>query len=221
MTDINIKETDCFGLINNDSISYDDFNYFCNSLLLFELSKIKCFIKGNKGIIGIELIYKNREIKQEFTTINVKTNDDCFEQEFIFKSNESIINITIFRKVTLQGFEITTNLKRSYRFGLDNGEKISLNEFSSGKNMVIGFYAKFDKNIGITALGFYYIDRKLYLMFLYYGFLCLRAKLNNNKYYNSIKGNITKMDNENKAILKTCLLPKSEFMGILKYIINY
>ena len=27
--------------------------------------------------------------------------------------------------------------------------------------------------------------------------------------------------NENKAILKTCLLPKSEFMGILKYIINY
>ena len=221
MTDIHIRETDCFGLINKDSISYDDFNYFGNSILLFELSKIKCFIKGNKGIIGIELSYKNRENKQDYTTINVRTNDECFEQEFIFKSNESIINIIIFREVTLQGFEITTNLKRIYRFGLDNGEKISLNEFSSGKNMVIGLFAKFENKIGITALGFYYIDRKLYLMILYYGFLCLRTKLTNNKYYNSIKENIKKMDYENQVLFKTCLLPKNEFMGIMKYIINY
>ena len=221
MTDIHIKETDCFGLISNSSISYDDFNYFGNSLILFELSKIKCFIKGNRGIIGIELTYKNRENKQYYKTINVKTNDEYFEQEFTFNANESIINIIIFRKVALQGFEITTNMKRSYRFGLDNGEKISLNEFSSGKNMVIGFYAKFDNYIGITALGFYYIDRKLYLMILYYGFLCLRAKLKNDKYYNSIKEKIKKMDYENIVLLKTCLLPKHEFMGILKYIINY
>ena len=220
MKDIHIKETDCFGLISNDTISYDDINYFGNSIILFEISKIKCFIKGNKGIIGIELIYKNRENNQNYTTINVKTNDEYFEQEFIFKPNESIINIIIFRKVYLQGFEITTNLNRSYRFGLDNGEKILINEFSSGKNMAVGFYAKFNNTNGITALGFYYIDRKMYSIFLYYGLLYLRAKLSNVKFYDSLKENIDKMDYQNKALIKACLLPKSIFMEILKYMIN-
>ena len=46
--DIHIKETDCFGSINKDSISYDDIDYFGNSLILLELSKIKCFLKEIK-----------------------------------------------------------------------------------------------------------------------------------------------------------------------------
>ena len=220
MNEIHIKETDCFGLITKESISYDDTDYFGNSLILFELSKIKCYIKGNKGIIGIQLIYKNREDKKEYTSIDIKTNDKCFEQEFIFQPKEIITNVMIFRKEYLKGFEITTNLSRSYRFGLDNGEKIMLNEFSSGKNMVIGFYSKFDYNNGITALGLYYIEKKIYSIFLSMGIFYLRAKLKNKNFCDSIKNNFANIDYESKALFQACLLPVNIFMEIMKYIIH-
>ena len=222
MDDIQIKETDCFGSINKDSISFDDTNYLGNSLILFEISKIKCYIKGDRGIIGIQLTYKYREDQKEYTTINIKKNENCTEQEFIFKPNENIINIIIFRKNYnyLQGFEITTNLNRSYRFGVDYGEKIMLNEFSSGKNMVVGFYGKFDYNIGVTGIGFYYISRKKYSFFLFSGLFCLRAKVKNKQFRESIEKNFANLDYESKALFNTSLLPKNTFMEIIKYIVN-
>ena len=222
MNDIQIKETDCFGLINKDSISFDDTDYLGNSLILFEISKIKCYTKGNQGIIGIQLIYKYREDQKQYTTIDIKKNENCTEQEFIFKPNENIINIIIFRKnySYLQGFEISTNLNRSYRFGVDYGEKIMLNEFSSGKNMVVGFYGKFDNNIGVTCIGFYYISRKIYSFFLFSGLFYLRAKVQNKEFREFNEKNFANLDYESKAIFNASLLPKNTFMEILKYIIN-
>ena len=218
MNDIIIKETNCFGMIHENSISYDDIDYFGNSLVLLDLYKIKCYVKMNRGIVGIQLTYKYKENNKEFKSIDVKRDCECFEQEFIFKPEEKITNIIIFRKEYLQGFEITTNLKRIYRFGLDDGEKVMLNEFYSGKYFVIGFYTKFDNINGMTAIGFYYIDKKQYLLFLSLGLFLLRTKLNNDQFSNSIK--INNLDYENKAILKTCRLPKNNFLGILKYIVN-
>jgi len=217
--DIHIKETDCFGSINNDSISYDDINFFGKSLILFELSKIKCFVKGNKGIIGIQLTYKFRENDQEYKTIDVKTNEECIEQEFIFLPKEYITNIILWKKDKLIGFEITTDKYRNYRFGLDNGTMIMMNEFSSGKNIVVGLYAKFNIKEGITALGFYYIDKKTFSFFQLSGLFFLREKLKNKIYYDSIYKDLSKLDKESIAVFKACLLPKNSFIGVLRYII--
>ena len=218
MNDIHIRETDCYGLITQNSISYDDIDYLGNSLILFDLIKIKCFIKGGKGIVGIELTYKFRENKNEYKTIDVKSNAEYFEQEFIFQQKEKIINILLFRKDIIQGFEITTNFNRSYRFGLDDGEKIELNEFFSRKNFIIGFKTIFDDK-EMTAIGFYYIDKKLYSVFLYSGLFFLRANLKNEKFKKNIEENLSKYDYESKAILNTCLLPKNNFHEIMKYIL--
>ena len=217
--DIHIKETDCFGSINKDSISYDDVDYFGNSLILFELYKIKCFVKGNKGIIGIQLMYKFRENGQEYKSIDVKTNEDCTEQEFTFLPKEYITNIILWKKDKLIGFEITTDKNRIYRFGLDNGNKIMMNEFSSGKNIVVGFYTKFNINEGITAIGFYYIDKKIFSFFQLSGLFFLREKLKNQKYYDSINKDLSKLDKESLAVFKACLLPRNSFTGVLRYII--
>ena len=221
MDDIFIKETDCFGLINRDSISYDDSEFFGNSLILFDLYKINCYVKGTKGILGIKLTYKCRENNEEYSTINIKTNDtDIIDQEFIFEPQENITNIILWKKEKFQGFEITTNKKRIKRFGLDKDDKILLNEFSSGNNIALGFYLKFDKNNGVTAMGFYYIEKKKYKIFLYSYLLWLRVKLKNKKYLDYIEDNISKLDYESKAVYKTCLLSKNNFMGIMKYLIN-
>ena len=220
MNEIQINETDCFGIITKDSISYDDIDFFGNSLILFQLYKIKCYIKGNKGIYGIQLIYKLRDNQKQYTTINVKANGELIEQEFCLEENEMITNIIIFRKEYLQGFEIMTNYKRSYRFGIDTGEKIMLNEFSSNKNLIIGFYLKYDKNSGVSAIGFYYINKKVYSSFLCRGFFYLRAKLKDKNYRDNINKNIAKYDYDYKALINACALPKNVFSVIMKYLIN-
>ena len=96
-----------------------------------------------------------------------------------------------------------------------------LNEFFSGRNMVIGFYIKFDNNTGVSAIGFYYIEKKIYSMYLNLGIFYLRAKLNDTKFKEEIKNNMEKYNYEYKALINTCALPKLNFMGIMKYIINY
>ena len=223
MKDIYIRETDCFGEISEDSISFDDMDYFGTSLILFDISKIICYVKFNEGIIGMKLIYRDRENKEnknEIQTINIRTNEKNYiEQEFSFEFDEKIDNIILWKDDYIKGFEISTNKKRNKRFGFDNGQIIRLNEFASLQNIIIGFYLRFDYKKGVTAIGFYYIEKKLYLPILYSGLFYLRAKLGNKSYMDSIIKIISKNDGKNYAILKTCLLPKNIFFGIMKYLI--
>ena len=222
MIDFEIKETDCYGLITNDCISLDDKDYFNNSLILVELYKIKCFVSKNEKIVGMEIIYRDKKGKPQinyYTTINIKLNINCLENVFTFDQDESMINITIWKEEYLNGFEIITNKNRQQLFGSRSGSKIMLNEFSSRNNIIVGFYTKFHRMIGLMALGLYYVPKKRYLLFLINGLFYLRAKLKNKEYYKSIENNITQMDCTNKAILKLCLLPMSHFSEVIKYIV--
>ena len=223
MLQFQIKETDCYGLITNDCLTLDDKYTFNNSLILVELYKIVCFISKNKNIIGIKTVFRDRVKKDndiEYQSIYIKLDNNCLEQEFIFKNNESIINITIWKEEVINGFEIITNQNRTFLFGLNSGTKIMLNEFSSNINKVIGFFAKFDLRIGLIALGFYYVSFKEQLIFLYSGFFYLRAKLKNKDFNKYLEANFSNRDYTNKAILNLCLLPKNLFVNIMKYIIN-
>ena len=209
MLQFQIKETDCYGLITNDCLTLDDKYTFNNSLILVELYKIVCFISKNKNIIGIKTVFRDRVKKDndiEYQSIYIKLDNNCLEQEFIFKNNESIINITIWKEEVINGFEIITNQNRTFLFGLNSGTKIMLNEFSSNINKVIGFFAKFDLRIGLSALGLYYISSREHIILLYSGLFYLRAKLKNEKYRNSIIDEESKLDFANQTILNLCLL---------------
>ena len=208
MLQFQIKETDCYGLITNDCLTLDDKYTFNNSLILVELYKIVCFISKNKNIIGIKTVFRDRVKKDndiEYQSIYIKLDNNCLEQEFIFKNNESIINITIWKEEVINGFEIITNQNRTFLFGLNSGTKIMLNEFSSNINKVIGFFAKFDLRIGLSALGLYYISSREHIILLYSGLFYLRAKLKNEKYRNSIIDEESKLDFANQTILNLCI----------------
>jgi hypothetical protein len=223
MLSFQIKETDFYGLITNNNISFDDKSYFNNSLILMKLNRIKCFVTMDKTIIGMQIIYKDRNQdgkNKEFQTIFFKINNNCYEQEFIIENEESIINITIYKDEKINGFEIFTNKNRNFLFGINSGNKIMLNEFSSNNNIVVGFYSKFDRYIGLAGMGFYYISLKEQQIFLYSGLFYLRAKLKNVNFYESIKNDIEKLDYTNKAVLKLAMLPRNIFGFVMKYIIK-
>ena len=223
MLEFQIKETDFYGLITNNYISFDDKNYFNNSLILMKLNRIKCFVTKDKTIVGMQIIYKDRNQdgkNNEFQTIFFKIINNCYEQEFIIEKEESIINITIWKDEKINGFEIFTNKNRNFLFGINSGNKIMLNEFSSNNNIVVGFYSKFDRYIGLTGMGFYYISLKEQQIFLYSGLFYLRAKLKNVNFFESIKNDIEKLDYTNKAVLKLAMLPRNIFGFVMKYIIK-
>ena len=139
MLEFQIKETDFYGLITNNYISFDDKNYFNNSLILMKLNRIKCFVTKDKTIVGMQIIYKDRNQdgkNNEFQTIFFKIINNCYEQEFIIEKEESIMNITIWKDEKINGFEIFTNKNRNFLFGMNSGNKIMLNEFSSNNNIV-------------------------------------------------------------------------------------
>ena len=67
-----------------------------------KLNRIKCFVTNDKTIVGMQIIYKNRNQdgkNQEFQTIFFKINSNCYEQEFIIENEESIINTLFLIKI--------------------------------------------------------------------------------------------------------------------------
>ena len=138
MLQFEIKETDLYGIVSKDNISLDDYNNFENSLILVELYKIKCFINESKQIVGLQTIFRDKNEDKnikEYQSIFIQLDNNSQEQEFIFEKRESIINITIWKNDSLNGFEIITNKHRNFLFGLNTGNKIMLNEFSSENNL--------------------------------------------------------------------------------------
>ena len=223
MLQFEIKETDLYGIVSKDNISLDDYNNFENSLILVELYKIKCFINESKQIVGLQTIFRDKnedENIKEYQSIFIQLDNNSQEQEFIFEKRESIINITIWKNDSLNGFEITTNKHRNFLFGLTTGNKIMLNEFSSENNMVVGLFSKFNYKFGLTALGFYYVNRKEHLIVLYSGLFYLRAKLKDEQFNKYIKNNEANLDYTDKTILKLGLLPKNLFGYILQFLIR-
>ena len=72
----------------------------------------------------------------------------------------------------------------------------------------------------MTALGFYYVNRKEHLIILYSGLFYLRAKLKDEQFNKYIKNNEANLDYADKTILKLGLLPKNLFGCILQFLIR-
>ena len=215
-------ETTCnFGLVSEKSENLDDYDYFKEFLIGYHLHKIKCWSDKNNGIIGIQIVYKDRETNEEIITINKHRSEDQNYQEFILKPLELITGLTIWINKSLKGFELSTNKNRFKRFGFDTGEKIIPEDFEDNNlNIILGFFFTCEPKMGFSSMGCYYLKRKYLSLILYSGILYLRIKLKDEKYKNEIKKKINDMDISDKALYMACLLPQNHFIGIIKYTLS-
>ena len=214
---VEYESTPNYGLITEKSINLDDKDIFKEFLIGYRLHKIKCWIEKSYGIIGIQLCYNDRETNEEIISIDKHRAEETTYQEFILLPLELITGLAIWKKNSLTGFEITTNKKRVKRFGYDDGERI-LPEFSeNGLNIVIGFFFTYEPNIGVSSMGCYYLDRKVFTLILYSGLFSLRIKLKDEKYKSEIENKLKDMDYSDKALYYICLLPINQFNEIMKF----
>lgn len=222
MNDVEIKKTLCYGSIYEDTLTFDDQEFFDTSIIFYKLHKIKCYTKYNSGIKGIEITYKDINSGEEHTSIKIKQKEKVkekfVEQEFIFEPTEYIIKFILWIDESLNGFEITTNKKRIQRFGKDSGNQIEINELSISKSIILGFFIKYDKKNGVTGIGFYYMNMKIYWLLHVSGLFQLRAKIKNKKFKKETEKQINEIEKSLKYVYYTCLLPDATFYGIVKYI---
>ena len=221
---IPIEPTCIFGTVNESSKRYDMYEILGEKLLDYRLTNITCFSKSNKSIYGIQFTYRNINDCKETTFIDVKSNEpDLIKQEMAL-NNEDIISLNSWitnDDINLIGFEITTNKKRSYKFGYGNDEEYyKVPDFEDLDNILIGFGCYADERDGITGLYGYFINRKKYISIIYEGIFSFRIALKNLQFKEKTEKNLAKMNEKNKILYKICLLPDNEFFSIIKYSID-
>ena len=218
-----IEPTTCYGFIKDGMTFYDDYNLLGDNIIISKLSKIKTYSKNNK-IIGIVISYKNRINQENFNTVNITCEDnDVITQEMTLKPFEFINKITIYKDDQIRGFILSTNRKNSQLFGYQIEQSIEIDEIDAN-SLLIGFYLNFSTDLGLSSIGFYYVNSNIYKFNLMKGLLFLRLIIQNKKdnenYKNlkdELKNQYNSFDFEKKILFKTCCLPDNQFNNILKY----
>ena len=220
--DIELITTCNYGTVQ-ESRWYDMKDIVGDSLLDHRILKIRCFVKPNKSIYGIQFIYRNIYNCKETTFIDVKSNEnDLLEQEMNF-NNEDIKDLRVWLDgdVKLIGFEVTTNKNRVKKFGYGNDEQlITISDFKEGDKIIVGFGCCADNKDGITSLYGYYVSRKKYIGVIYNGLLSLKIKIKDTQYKEKIEKKLKKMDEKNKILYRVAGLPDNQFFNIIKYSID-
>ena len=208
-----------FGWIYQNSKHFNDKDFLGENYLYYKIQKIKIWSgkKDSKDIInGIQVWYKNIldgkiVTPGEFKGDEGLTNTDEFE----IKPNEYLIDfhIRIDTEVTQVGFE--TNKKNSILVGGTQGEDKIINS-NGGENIIIFLYGAYENCL--HSLGVRYIKKKDYMKTLFIGFFELRYKLKKDESFkkNWIE-NENKLEESDRILLKTCLLPDTAFNEIIKF----
>ena len=208
-----------------ESKNYDLKDILQDKILDNRLIKIKCFLKPNKSIYGLQFIYRNIFTGEEKALIDVKSKEnDLIEQEMAL-NNEYIKDLRTWldEDINLLGFEVITNKNRIQKFGYGDGEEQlrTISDFKEGDKVIVGFGCYADDKNGVTAIYGYYVNIKKYISIIYNGVLSFRIKIKDPKYLETIKKKMEKMDEKNKILFRIAQLPDNQFFNIIKYSFDY
>ena len=221
---INLTPSCLYGKSEIDSKIHNIRDILGNNILDYRITKIKCQIKSNEGIYGIEMVYKNLITEEEKTLINIKSEEpNLIEQEIKFDL-EIILDIKFWcnDENKLIGFEVNTNKGKFQKFGYGDDNQLKLcHQIKNKERVVVGFCLFEKENKGITGMFIYHMNKKTYAFFIYKGIFGLRTKIKNDKYKNEIEKKVDKFDDIKKKLLfKICCLSDNQFFNVIKYTLN-
>ena len=102
--------TSNYGTVSENTKLYDMKDILNGKMLNYKITKIKCQLKSNIGIFGIQFFYRNLIDGKETAIINVQPKDSLFsltEQEFDLCGEQIIdMNVWLNQERILMGFEI-------------------------------------------------------------------------------------------------------------------
>ena len=213
-----VKETCNYGTDDNYK-RYDMKDILKDKLLDYRIKKIKCQIKPNSSIYGIQFIYRNILNCEEKDIINVKPKEsDLLEQEMDL-NNEDIIDLRVWLKdVKLIGFEITTSKNRVKKFGYgEEAELIKISDLENHDQIIVGFGCCENEQHEISSIYGYFISKRKYISVIFEGILWLRIKNKDPKFKQKVEEKVKKMNEKNQILYRVCNLPDNKFFNVIKY----
>ena len=220
---LGILSTCNYGRVEENSKYYDIRDEVGKNILDYRITKIKCQLKSNDCIYGIQFIYRNINTNEEVTLINVKSKElDLIEQEMNFGLEEIIdLRIWISDEIKLIGFEVTTNRGHNQKFGFGKDEELrKCPDLEDQEQTIVGFGVTADDKNGVTSLYAYYINKRTYAFYIYSGVFSLRIKIQDEEFKKKIESKISKMSEKNKILYRVCSLPDNQFFNIIKYALS-
>ena len=221
---VEINSSCLYGKTEPDSKDHNIKEVVGKNILDYRITKIKCQIKSNEGIYGIQLVYKNLITEEEKTLINIVSKEPNLIEQEITLNFEIILDIKFWcnEESKLIGFEVYTSKGNFKKFGYGNDKQLRLcHEIKNRQRAVVGFKIIESQDKGIIGMSLYHMNKRTYAFFIYKGIFGLRAKTKNNDYKNKMGKKIDKMDEIQKKILfKICCLPDNQFFNVIKFTLN-
>ena len=221
--DNNVSDTCIYGSVTNQNY-LEIKSILGNKILYHKLKKIKCQLKPDTCIVGIQFIYTNIYTGEDKTLIDISSEENnLIEDEFDLNNREVIIDMKVWlnNDVRLIGFQIITNKNRKKKFGYGNeGEMTNISVLKNLDQIVVGFGIYNDDNYGITAIYGEIINRKKYLYNLLNGVFELRYKLKKSDFKEKVEKKLEKLDENKKILYRICQLPDNQFFNVMKYSID-
>ena len=222
--ELKLEHTICLGKKEKDCKEYNFNNIKDEDILKYRITKIKCQIKENEGIYGIQLIYQNLISLEEEILINVKSDlPNLIEQEMSFNFEQILdVKFWINDDFKLIGFEVITSKGRFKKFGYGDGAQLRFCHELKNKERAIVKFTIFEKEEnGITGMTLYHINKKTHSFYIFKGIFGLRVKVKKEKNKNEICKKIEKInDIKAKLLFNICCLPDNQFFNVIKYTIN-
>jgi len=212
-----------YGWVYADSSKSFNDKEFLHNFLNYKLQKIKIWYgnKEDKTVIGgIQTFYKNKQTGEIITSGENKGTEGIENvDELEIKSNEFIIKqfIRFDTEIVQLGYE--TNKGNKILVGTDSvGEDManSLSDLNDGNHIIVTIHGNYRNCLEGIGCGF--INKREYILSLYIGYFQLRYKIKKNEEFKKQYDELyIKLDNSNKALLKTVTLPDTIFNCIMGY----
>ena len=225
-----VKYSRHYGYIDLNSKYFDDSKDLGGTdkaLLDHIIKNIKIYSGKKDDIIiigGIQITYWNLKTKEKLE-LNARKGDIQYEDEdiesFDIKTGEYLTNFYIrFNNdnnyITQLGFE--TNKKRKILKGCENGELKFIN-INGGENYILGTFGNFNQKL--DSFGVLYINFKDYIQNKYRAYFELEYKIRKDKTFkDKIEQNFEALSESYKYLFRSCILPNSLFLEIMKFCIN-
>ena len=221
---LGITSTCNYGKVEEKSEYHDMRDKVGKNILDYRISKIKCQLKSNDCIYGIQFIYRNINTNEEVALIDVKPRElDLIEQEMNF-GFEEIIDLRTWvsnDEIKLIGFEVTTNRGHSQKFGYGNDEELrKIPDLEDKEQTIVGFGVTADEKNGVTSLFAYFMNKRTYAFYLFSGIFSLRIKIKDEEFKKKIESKLSNMNEKNKILYRVCSLPDNQFFNIIKYTLS-
>ena len=214
-----------YGFIDSYDTHFDDIPELGQDYLKYKIEKIKIWTADKKqslAIGGIQTVYVNNKdgskiISEEHK--GEKVEEKNFAQ-FNLSKNEYINKCTLwFQEGCINRIEFKTNLLNTFSAGDANGNPIEVDELDKNR-IVLAFFGTYNNNY-LSSIGLFRNKLNQFFNYFLLGYFLIRDIMNiKEKRRDDICKKYEKKEYEDdiQILIKACMLPKSVFNTIMKFV---